>query len=83
VTPVRAGPRLVDGSCSLDTVHCPTRTPGTSVMALSGPLGSAPMLMPRERARALGGPVTADGEVPWSAGRMPRSDLGVEQTLAM
>src|SRR5215469_17035452 len=33
-------------------VVCPTRTPGTSVIALRSPAGSAPGTMPRSRARA-------------------------------
>src|SRR5512143_137143 len=33
-------------------VACPTRTPGTSVMALKGPGSSRPIRMPRSRTRA-------------------------------
>ncbi len=36
------------------TVACPTRTPGTSVRALSGPVGTGPTTMPRSRARGRG-----------------------------
>src|SRR2546430_15278 len=32
-------------------VACPTRTPATSVIALSGPIGIDPIVMPRSRAR--------------------------------
>ena len=55
VTPVRATPRPTGGSgSSRQTVVWPTRTPGTSVMALPGPGGSRPISMPRSRARARG-----------------------------
>ena len=55
VTPVRATPRPAGGSgSSRQTVVWPTRTPGTSVMALPGPGGSRPISMPRSRARARG-----------------------------
>ncbi len=44
VTPVRTdSPRI--------TVRCPTRTPATSVMALSGPAGRIPGSTPRSRIR--------------------------------
>src|SRR5688572_25327284 len=51
VTPVRTfSPRI--------TVVCPTRTPATSVIALSGPVGRIPGVMPMSRARGRPG-VTA------------------------
>ena len=55
VTPVRATPRPAGGSgSSRQTVVWPTRTPGTSVMALPGPVGSRPISMPSSRARVRG-----------------------------
>ena len=53
VTPVRA-----TGS-SDQHVTWPTSTPGTSVIALCGPVGGSPNVSPRSRARALGagGPI--------------------------
>jgi hypothetical protein len=42
VTPVRS-------ESPLHTVTCPTRTPATSVMASSGPGGSAPITIPASR----------------------------------
>ena len=51
VQPVRA--TLPSGS-SRHTVTCPTRTPGTSVIALWAPVGSGPNVSPRSRARGRG-----------------------------
>ncbi len=46
VTPVRTeSPSTI--------VSCPTRTPGTSVIAFSSPVGSVPMRIPRSLARGL------------------------------
>src|SRR5450830_658105 len=58
VTPVRAGP-LPCGSSGPphETVQWPTRTPGTSVMAFSGPVGSTPTATPRSRSRQRSGPL--------------------------
>src|SRR6059058_4153979 len=50
VTPVRQA----TPSTSRFTVTWPTRTPGTSVMALSGPGGSRPGLTPKSRMRGMG-----------------------------
>ena len=46
VTPVRTeSPSTI--------VSCPTRTPGTSVIAFSSPVGSVPIRIPRSLARGL------------------------------
>ena len=51
VTPVRAIGSL-PSPCH--TVTCPTRTPGTSVIALSGPVDRSPNVSPSSRARRRG-----------------------------
>src|SRR5665648_152208 len=58
VTPVRAGP-LPCGSSGPphEMVQWPTRTPGTSVMAFSGPVGSTPTPTPRSRSRQRSSPL--------------------------
>ena len=54
VTPVRATPRPAGGSgSSRQTVAWPTRTPGTSVIAFRGPVGSRPIAMPASRGRGV------------------------------
>jgi hypothetical protein len=52
VTPVRTGPSpTTSGPSPSMRVVWPTRTPGTSVMALAGPVGTCPMEKPRTRKR--------------------------------
>ena len=53
VTPVRTGPCPTTSRPSPSmSVVWPTRTPGTSVMAFTGPVGTWPMAKPRSRKRA-------------------------------
>jgi hypothetical protein len=48
VTPVRTGPLPgVSAPSPSMMVLCPTRTPGTSVIALFGPTGIDPIVLPR------------------------------------
>ena len=52
VTPVRTGPCPGrSGPSPAWSVTCPTRTPGTSVIALSRPTGNSPTINPASRAR--------------------------------
>jgi hypothetical protein len=79
VTPVRTGPSPIrSGPSPWMRVTWPTRTPGTSVMALSGPGGSAPMATPASRARGcvalpptcIASPILSGG-CPFSSGARP------------
>src|SRR6185369_13446399 len=50
VTPVRTGPLpTTRGPSPQISVVCPTRTPATSVMAFSGPVGNRPRVKPSWR----------------------------------
>src|SRR5947207_7339500 len=53
VTPVRHGTPCT----SVLMVACPTRTPATSVMALSGPVGKYPGVTPKSRIRGMFFPI--------------------------
>ena len=54
VTPVRTGPLpTTSGPSPRMSVVWPTRTPGTSVIALSDPVGRCPMAKPSSRSRRL------------------------------
>ncbi len=84
VTPVRQGPRpSARDPASAQMVQCPTRTPGTSVMALAGPTGRAPTARPSSRGEGRLTRFTSAMGSSSPPGRTPRATMATAATLWM